>query len=58
MNETQAELVEWEQMSPQCWALKLRGWDDDVGVEGLVKRTPARSPSRYSMSSRMRLLTS
>ena len=34
MNEAQTELVEWEEVSPQCWALKLRTWEAEPGVEG------------------------
>ena len=27
MNETQAELVEWEHVSPRCSVLRLRTWE-------------------------------
>ena len=34
MNESQTELVEWEELSPRCWTLKLRTWNAGAGVEG------------------------
>ncbi len=33
MNESQAELVEWVEVSPRCCALKLRRWGVGTGVE-------------------------
>ncbi len=32
--EAQAELVEWKEVSPRCYALKLRTWDVGAEVEG------------------------
>ena len=32
--ESQTDLVEWEEVSPRCWALKLRSWDVNAEVEG------------------------
>ena len=32
MNEAQTELVEWEEVSLRCWALRLRTWDVGAGV--------------------------
>ena len=32
--QVQTELVEWEEVSPRCYALKLRTWRDDTEVEG------------------------
>ena len=33
MNNMQAELVEWEHVSPRCSVLKLRTWGTSAGVE-------------------------
>ena|GEM_PF-2470870 len=32
--ELQTEPVEWDEVSPRCYALKLRTWDVGAGVEG------------------------
>ena len=34
MNEAQTELVEWEEASPGCYALRLRMWETRAEVEG------------------------
>ena len=34
MKETQAELVEWEHISPRCSVLKLREWEADTAGQG------------------------
>ena len=32
--ELQTELVEWEEVSPRCYALRLRSWGVNAEVEG------------------------
>ena len=34
MIEAQTELVEFEEVSPRCYALKLGTWEAAAGVEG------------------------